>query len=135
MAVFPLSILYGAPDWRQTQLYGGEELRQALESARAQYEPDFVASYESGLASIAGFWLDDGEVTALTGRQTQFSYWWDREAHRGEDAVIVLYQGESPRSVAAQFETLTEIGTTEIVRFGHWVNGYTLYHAENYQPN
>lgn len=134
VTVFPLSILYGAPDWRQTRLYGGAELQQALEAARAKHQPDFIASWESGLASIAGFAIDDGDVTALTGRRTQFAFWWDAEAHRGDTALIVLWKGESPRNVAAQFGALTELGTTDVTRFGHWINGFTLYLGEDYQP-
>lgn len=134
VAVLPLSLFHGTVDWRQTRLYGWQELNEALSAAREQYKPDFIASDGPDLASVAGFALDDKNVTAITDRKTQFYYWWQPEAHRGEDAVIVLFRGENPAYVASQFETLTEIGATDVTRFGYQVNGFVLYHGENYQP-
>ncbi|HEV7275769.1 MAG TPA: glycosyltransferase family 39 protein [Devosiaceae bacterium] len=133
--VLPLSLFHGeSPDPRQTRLYGWEELRDGLEAARDRYQPDFIASDGPDLASVAGFALDDPQVTALTDRVTQFYYWFDRQAHVGQDALIVLLKGEGSNFVRSQFESLTPIGEVEIVRFGYFVNGFEFYYGENYQP-
>jgi hypothetical protein len=135
VTVVPLSFFHSPrPDWRQTRLYGWEELRDALTAARDRYRPDFIASDGPDLASVAGFALDDPNVTALTDRKTQFTYWWEPEAHRGEDAIVVLFRGENPAYVQSQFESMTRIGAAEVRRFGYFINGFELYHAVNYQP-
>lgn len=134
VTVVPLSIYHGTPDWRQTRLYGWIELQEELVEARDTYQPDFIASDGPDLASVAGFALDDANVTALTDRVTQFYYWWDREAHRGENAVLVLFHNQNPRFLESQFETLTEIGRRDVTRFDHFVNGFKFYYGENYQP-
>jgi 4-amino-4-deoxy-L-arabinose transferase-like glycosyltransferase len=135
-AVLPLSLFHGDhPDWRQTRLYGWEELRDGLQAARDQYQPDFIASFGPDLASVAGFALDEPQVTALTDRVTQFYYWFDRQAHVGQDALIVLFKNEGTDGfMRKQFETFTPVGEIEVTRFGHWLNGFELYYAENYQP-
>jgi hypothetical protein len=134
VTVFPLSLLHGTNDWRQTRLYGWEELRDALQPVRDQYRPDFIASDGPDLSSIVGFALDDASVTALTDRKTQFFYWWNPEAHRGEDALIVLHRGENPTYVQSQFESMREVGAVDVTRFGQFINGFVFYYAENYQP-
>jgi 4-amino-4-deoxy-L-arabinose transferase-like glycosyltransferase len=135
VTVLPLSFFHSSqPDWRQTRLYGWEELREGITTYREQLKPDFVASDGPDLASVAAFAMDDPAITALTDRRTQFTYWWQPEAHRGEDALVVLFKGEKSTYVASQFETLTEIGRVDVTRFGYWINGFVFYHAENYQP-
>ena len=134
VTILPLSFFHGTVDWRQTRLYGWVELHDALAEARDAYNPDFIASDGPDLASVAGFALDDKNVTAITDRVTQFYYWWDPEAHRGKNAIVVLFKGENPAYTASQFETLTEIGSTEVIRFGYFINGYVIYYGENYQP-
>jgi hypothetical protein len=135
VTVVPLSLFHGdRPDWRQTRLYGWEELREALTAARDTYKPDFIASDGPDLASVAGFALDDPNVVGITNRITQFYYWWEPEAHRGQNAVVVLFHGLSSRYIASQFEKLTPIGSAEARRFGFYINGFDLYYAENYQP-
>ncbi|MDP1730441.1 MAG: glycosyltransferase family 39 protein [Devosia sp.] len=133
-AFLPLSILMGTPDWRQTRLYGWEELRDQLLIVRENYQPDFIASETPEVASVAGFALDDPNVMALTERITQFHYWWDKNAHVGQDAVVVLERADNPGFMASQFETFTPVGTIDITRFGYWINGFDFYYAENYQP-
>lgn len=134
VTVLPLSFFHGTTDFRQTRLYGWNELREELTVYREQYQPDFIASDGPDLSAVVGFALDDRDVTALTDRVTQYYYWWDPEAHRGEDAIIVLYRNQRPDYVATQFETLTEIGRTDISRFGYLINGFKFYHGQNYQP-
>ena len=133
-AFLPLSVVTGSPDWRQTRLYGWEELREELQAVRDAYQPDFIASETPEVASLAGFAIDDPNVTALTERVTQFYYWWDKGAHVGQDAVVVLEAGDSPVFMKSQFETLSPVGSVDIVRFGYWLNRFDFYYAENYQP-
>jgi 4-amino-4-deoxy-L-arabinose transferase-like glycosyltransferase len=135
VTVVPLSLFHAdRADWRQTRLYGWQELGEALAAARQTYRPDFIASDGPDLASVAGFALDDPAVTAITDRVTQFHYWWQPELHRGENAVIVLFRNASSAYIASQFEALTPIGTVEVSRFGHFINGFELYLAQSYEP-
>ena len=134
VAVFPLSILQGTPDFRQVRLYGWEELGQAVVAQRDRLQPDFIASDGHDLASVVGFAIDDPGVTAITNRTTQYAWWFDKEAHRGQNALVVLSVNERERFSRTQFETFEEIERVDVTRFGRVVNGYRLYWGENYQP-
>ena len=135
VTILPLSLFHlKAPDPRQSRLYGWQELGEVLTTWRDKLEPDFIASDGPDMAAIAGFALDDPNVTAITDRKTQFYYWFDKEAHRGEDALIILYKHDPTAFTASQFEALTELGVTDITRFGYWINGFKFYYGENYQP-
>jgi 4-amino-4-deoxy-L-arabinose transferase-like glycosyltransferase len=134
VTVLPLSVFHPPLDWRQTRLYGWEELGASLRTYRDQVQPDFIASNGPDLSSTAAFALDDRDVVALTDRKTQFYYWFDREAHRGKDALIVLFTGESQDFIRSQFESVELLGSTEITRFGYWINGFDFFLAKNYQP-
>jgi hypothetical protein len=135
VTILPLSLFHlPAPDSRQSRLYGWQELGDALIKWRDELKPDFIASDGPDMTATAGFALDDASVTAITDRTTQFSYWFDKEAHRGDNALIVLYRDDPTAFTASQFETLTELGVTDITRFGYWINGFKFYYGENYQP-
>jgi len=47
---------------------------------------------------------------------------------------VVLEAGDSPVFMKSQFETLSPVGSVDIVRFGYWLNRFDFYYAENYQP-
>jgi 4-amino-4-deoxy-L-arabinose transferase-like glycosyltransferase len=134
VAVVPLSMFHGKLDWRQARLHGWTELRDTLTAKREELKPDFIASLGPDLAAVTGFAIDDPNVTALTARRTQFTYWWDAEAHRGEDAIIVLRPGEINDRVQSLFETVTEIDRTEVVRMGRTVFTFVFYYGDNYIP-
>mgnify|MGYP006188269773 CR=1 FL=1 len=59
VTVLPLSFFHGASDFRQTRLYGWNELREELNVYREEYQPDFIASDGPDLAAVAGFAIDD----------------------------------------------------------------------------
>jgi hypothetical protein len=133
-AFIPLSLFHGPTDWRQTRLFGWEEIDREVSAARARYHPDFIASDGPDMAAVVGFALDDRDVTAITDRKTQFYYWWDPEAHRGENALVVLYEYDRPAFSESQFETFTLVGKHDVERFGYKVTGFAIYYGENYQP-
>jgi hypothetical protein len=136
VTVLPLSFFHAKnPDWRQARLYGWEELRDSLNAWREKTNPDFIASDGPDMASWTGFAIDDPNVMAITDRKTQFYYWFDKEAYRGQNALIVLLSGESARFTQSQFETVTHLGSAAVARFGYKINGFEFYWAENYQPN
>lgn len=134
VTIYPMSLLQGWADPRQTRLYGWEELGTLLAEKRGEYKPDFIASNGPDLASQAGFALDDPDVVALTTRKTQFYYWFDKEAHRGQNALFVDFHDGLEQFVIDQFEKVTLVGETSVTRFGTFINGFDVYYAENYQP-
>lgn len=134
-AVIPLSLFHGSsPDWRQTRLFGWEEIGAEVTAAREKYKPDFIASDGPDMAAVVGFALDDKDVAAITDRKTQFYYWWDPEAHRGQNGIIVLFDYDKTAWSESQFEKLTPVGEYDVVRFGYRVTGFKIYYGENYQP-
>jgi hypothetical protein len=134
VTIFPLSFLQGWRDPRQVSTYGWEELRDLLTTTRDQYKPEFIASNGPDLSSVAAFALDDPNVVALTDRKTQFYYWFKREDLRGKNGLVVTFKDWPDGWIESQFKKMTLVGTTEVTRFGTYIQGYDVYYAEDYEP-
>ena len=100
-----------------------------------QYHPDFIASDGPEVASLTGFALDTTNVTNLDARlPSQYDYWFDRPAHAGQNAVVIIDSMVNPAIVEQYFATLTPIDSIDISRFGIFIRGFRLYYGEGYTP-
>jgi 4-amino-4-deoxy-L-arabinose transferase-like glycosyltransferase len=133
--VFPWLIAVGGEDNFRRSLFGWEQMQAPMEAARAKYQPDFVASEGPEVGAIVAFALDDPDVRVLTPRPNQMLYWWNRDEHKGEDALVLIDDTRDVASIASQFETMTEVEVVPVVRFGATLNHWKIYYAENYTPN
>ena len=134
-AIVPLINVFGGYDTRLSPLYGWEQLEVSARKAVAEYRPDFIASNGPEVASLTGFALDTTNVTNLdASKPSQFDYWFDRPAHAGQNAVVVIDSMVDPAIVARYFATLTPIDSIDISRFGIFIRGFRLYYGESYTP-
>jgi hypothetical protein len=135
MAIVPLINVFGGYDWRFSTLYGWEQLEVSARKAVAQYDPDFIASDGPEVASLTGFAIDTTNVTSLDpSRRSQYDYWFDRPAHAGQNAVVVIDSMVDPSAVSGYFTTLTPIDSIDISRFGVFIRGFRLFYGEGYVP-
>jgi hypothetical protein len=131
----PLSMLVGVDDMARKQLFGWDELIAPVEAARQTYQPDFIATMTSETGGVLAFALDDPHVTALTPYHNQFDYWFAPEAHRGQNALVVLRDLHSIDFIASQFEQVTPVTEIPIRRFGLLLGTYSIHWATGYRPN
>ncbi|HTJ58959.1 MAG TPA: glycosyltransferase family 39 protein [Devosiaceae bacterium] len=132
-AVVPLTMLWGVADVTRSQLFGWDQLPRPLAALEAQYHPDFIASSRAEVASIVGFAMDDPHVTALID-QNEYQYLFDREAHRGDTALIVLRDDLRKDIVDQQFASVTPLTQIPIIRFGLNLGTFEVYLAKGYRP-
>lgn len=105
----------------------------AIEEAKIAYEPGFIAAADYTTAAALGFALKDPNVTALTYRRDQYDYWFDPQAHVGEDALIYGDKFRPiPASIRRSFESITEIASKRVG--GPIANRQRIYLGKGYKP-
>lgn len=105
-------------------------------SARLTEHPDaFLAATRYSYASQLGVQLRRADLMAFNPVRSQFDYWWQPEAHRGQDALI-LADKSFPIDYAQRFfasvEKLEDIATKTPDGRPAWT--FTLYLARTYTP-
>ncbi len=131
-AVVPILVLFGGGDVTRAQLFGWEQLQAPMAALEAQYHPGFVASANPEVASVVGFSLDDPKVTALSD-QNEYQYLFDRAAHRGETALIVLRDDVHRADLDANFDSIAPLMQIPVIRFGHSLGTFEIYLGTGYR--
>jgi 4-amino-4-deoxy-L-arabinose transferase-like glycosyltransferase len=113
--------------------FGTAEIAAIVAEEEARLGPQIVATTDyrtAALLSLAGKRLD---VVNLGPRGSQFDFWFDPAAHRGEDALVLVddFLGED-RGIIQAFESVTPVREIEIRRFGYTMHRYRLVHARDY---
>jgi hypothetical protein len=97
--------------------------------------PDaFVATSFYTTAAQLGFAIRDADVFALSPRHDQFDFWFDPEAHRGSDAIIVADPYFPIDHAAAQFQSVTALKEMHILSYGRVIYSPTIYLAKGFIP-
>jgi hypothetical protein len=134
-AVIPLASLVGRYDFIRVNLYGMELLEAPIRRIQAAHPTQFIAGLGAELSSVIGFTLDEPyDVTALTTAPNEFHYWFDPAAHAGQNAVVVLREGEDVSAAAQRFSRFTLIETVPVERFGVHISAFSFYLGEGYIP-
>ncbi|WP_417309766.1 ArnT family glycosyltransferase [Devosia sp.] len=133
-SIFPLLLLIDRPDPTRTRFYGWQDVAAPIQQAIDELRPDFVAAAKWEDASTAAFALDRPDIVAINPRINQYHYWFDAEAHAGENALVIVHDGREEGVVARSFETVTVYRELEITRFGRKLGTYRLYWGEGYIP-
>ncbi len=76
--------------------------------------------------------MQDADVTDIASRTDEYDYWFDRAAHKGQDALIVADPVQGLGEINPQFDTVTPLETVTLNRFGKLVYTATIYLATNY---
>ena len=73
-------------------------------------------------------------MASLTEWTNQFDFWFDEQAHGGQNAVVVLRETENVAVAQARFERLTLIEVVPVERFGQYISAFHFYLGEGYIP-
>jgi 4-amino-4-deoxy-L-arabinose transferase-like glycosyltransferase len=134
-AVVPVVALIGYSDQTSAWSYGWDEVAAEIARIRSSQNVDFIAATDYGIAGQLGFILKDRDVTSLAPRRDAFDDWFDASAHAGQNALILADRWRSlPDSTARHFDSVEEVGSLRIVRFGARVDTYRFYLGTGYKP-
>lgn len=110
-------------------------IAQQIETARAEHGAGFVAATDYTTASLVAFATADRDVVSLAPERDQYDFWFDPAAHAGQSAILYVDRWKPlTGEIAQQFESLEEIGHTDVVANGAVLNRQTLYLAKGYKP-
>jgi hypothetical protein len=133
--VVPLLVLGGIPDSTRARYFGWEQIETPLKAAIEKYQPDFIGSSRWEYASLAGFVLDDKDVVSIDPRPSQYHYWFDPAAHRGQNAVLLTHsQNAQQQTIDDSFDKVTLVEEIPVIRFGKRLGTYRLYYGEGFKP-
>ena len=104
-----------------------------VEELEREHQVGFVAASRYTTAAQLGFALRDASVTALADRHDQYDFWFDPEAHLGENALIVSDPRLKTGEIKPYFETLRLIETVRFERFGSVIYRARIYLGSNFQ--
>jgi 4-amino-4-deoxy-L-arabinose transferase-like glycosyltransferase len=135
-AVVPLTDVQGWRDEATGWSYGWSATAAAVEAARADHAVGFIAAPDYTTASLLGFALRDRDVVSLSPNRDEYDYWFDPEAHTGQDAIL-FDDDWRPMSgaITAQFKSVTPIATLPVVVFGRQIDTHRIYLATGFTPN
>jgi hypothetical protein len=133
-AVAPVGNIFGAYDWTISSTYGWNEIGSEVEALRKEHPQAFVATSFYTTAAQLGFAIGDADVVALSPRHDQFDFWFDPEAHRGRDAIIVADPYFPIDHAAAMFARVTPLREMHISSFGRLIYSPSIYLAEGFSP-
>jgi len=132
--VAPVGNVFGAYDWTISSTYGWDEIGREVQALRAEHPDAFVATSFYTTAAQLGFAMVEPDIVALSPRPDQFDFWFDPEAHRGEDAIIVADRFYTVDHAARQFDSIAAVRQVEIVSFGRVIYAPTIYLARGFRP-
>ena len=116
--------------------YGWGPIAAAVEQAKTQHRIGFVAAPDYTTASLLGFYTHDAAVTSLSAARDEFDYWFDPEAHAGEDALLFDDNWRPMSSdITSHFTSVTPLVTLPVVVGGKELDVHRLYFASGYKPN
>ena len=133
--VLPVMATVNAPDQTSAWAYGWDEVADAVKRVKANNTVGFVAATDYALASPLAFALRDRDVTSISMHRDGFDDWFDAEAHRGQDAIIVAdYWRQLDPAFAAQFKSVEPVRLLDITRFDKVLDHITIYLARDFSP-
>jgi 4-amino-4-deoxy-L-arabinose transferase-like glycosyltransferase len=114
--------------------YGWSEVGEAVTAAARQHPTAFLAATRYTYAAQLGFALHDRDVTAINHTPSQYDLWWDAEANRGRDALVVADRLFDIDFVRSQFARVTKLADVPVLEGDRQIWNFELYFAEGYAP-
>jgi hypothetical protein len=85
---------------------------------------------------LLGFALKDRDVVSLSPNRDEYDYWFDAQAHAGQDAILFDDNWRPlPGAITAQFQSVTPIATLPVVVAGRQIDIHRIYLATGFTPN
>lgn len=130
--VVPVFRLAGIPDWTTESIYGWPEVATRVTALEQEHEVGFIAAARYTTAAQLGFAKHDANVIALADRHDQYDFWFDPEAHVGEDALVVSDSRLKIGQIEPYFDRLELLETVPSTRFGTVIYQARIYLASGF---
>ena len=135
-SVIPLSA-FGSPDGDpdSRMLYGWDQVGAAVEAQRAAMgDRAFLVTTDYRSASALAYQLNDPDVLAISDRIDQFDFWYDPNALKGKNAILLSddWHPIQPK-LLAQFEQTSSPITVPVRRFGIWIKNYYIIQGKGFK--
>ena len=131
----PVLTLVGRNDEASAWMQGWAETADAVAAARMETGAELVAASDYTVAALLGFAMRDPDVTSLDAATDQFDFWFGAEAHRGEDAIVVVDSFRPlPVAVQRRFASLTLLTRLAVERHGRRIDTHEIYIGRGYRP-
>jgi 4-amino-4-deoxy-L-arabinose transferase-like glycosyltransferase len=135
-AIMPLTDVQGWRDEATGWSYGWAPTAAAVEQAKREHAVGFIAAPDYTTASLLGFALKDRDVVSLSPNRDEYDYWFDAQAHAGQDAILFDDNWRPlPGAITAQFQSVTPIATLPVVVAGRQIDIHRIYLATGFTPN
>lgn len=126
-SIMPIGNLAARYDWTISSTFGWDRVAQRVEVLKAEHDAGFVTVSVYTTAAQLAFAMHDAQVTSISPRHDQFDYWFDPQAHLGENAIIVA-DSDNPVGYTAQFfESVTLLESVPYDRFGMTIYAPQIY--------
>jgi MFS family permease len=136
-AIAPISPLFGGKDGGSAVNFGWDIVTARVEARLAEHPDALLAGTRYSNATQLGFAMHRPDVVALSFERDQFDYWFSPEAVMEKDFIILADDNDGAAEaayLAERFETVTELETIPIVRFGVTVFNFRILLAEGLRP-
>jgi 4-amino-4-deoxy-L-arabinose transferase-like glycosyltransferase len=130
--------LFGYRDLGAAASYGWPTLATEVQAVQQANPGTFLAATRYTYAAQLGFELHDADVAAFNQTPSQNDFWWDKAAHKGQDAIIIADQAaqstiDEARPHFASLQKLSDVPARDA--FGDTVWTFEIWLARGYDGN
>ena len=130
--------LFGYRDLGAAASYGWPTLATEVRAVQQANPGTFLAATRYTYAAQLGFELHDADVAAFNQTPSQNDFWWDKAAHKGQDAIIVADQAaqstiDEARPHFASLQKLSDVPARDA--FGNTVWTFEIWLGRGYDGN
>ncbi|MEO7221969.1 MAG: glycosyltransferase family 39 protein [Devosia sp.] len=134
-STMPITNLSGWKDEATAWSYDWSAAAELVEAARKEHNAGFVAGVDYTTASLLGFALGDRDVVSLDPAREQYDFWFDADAHAGEDAILYADRWRPiTRAIERRFESIEQIASNVVTAQGRDLYRQRIYLAKGYRP-
>lgn len=136
-SIAPIGPLTGSRDGGSAVNFGWDIVAQRVAGQSALHPGAELAGTRYSIASQLGFALRRADITALSREQDQFDYWFDPEAHRGTDFLILADDNDDAAQFAyleQHFDALIPLEAVPVQRLGIEVFTFRVLLGKGFRP-
>jgi hypothetical protein len=114
--------------------FGWPELSAEVSRLQAEHPAAFLAATRYTYAAQLGLMLDDPNIAAFNPVPSQVDYWFDGNAHAGDDALIISDRAFPATNAQTSFASLVRIDEIPVTRFGQTIWTFELWLGTGFKP-
>ena len=108
------------------------DIAEVVRTEMQAHPGSFVATADYTYSSQLGFQLHDAGIATFSALPSQYDLWWQKEAHRGQSAIILADRSAPIATSNDAFATVEKLKDIEIRRGNRVIWTFQLYLAEGY---